>query len=64
LEALEVRARRLSHARRQVGEAAAAGDDRIELGEFFVAAVVAAVGDEIRSGPGPTTAFDRPLFMS
>ena len=38
------------HARRQIGEAAAAGDDVVELGEFFVAPVVAAFGDELARG--------------
>ena len=36
-----------SDARRQIGEAAAAGDDGVELGEFLVAAVVATFGDEL-----------------
>ena len=34
------------HPRRQVGEAATAGDDVVELGELLVAPMVAAIGDE------------------
>ena len=36
-----------SHARREIGEAAAAGDDVVELAEFLVAPVIAALGDEL-----------------
>jgi hypothetical protein len=36
-----------SDARRQIGEAAAAGDDGVKLGELLIAAVVAAFGDEL-----------------
>jgi hypothetical protein len=35
------------HARRQIGEAAPAGDDIVELAKFFVAPVVAAFGYEL-----------------
>ena len=36
-----------SHARREIGEAAAAGDDGVELAELLVAPVIAALGDEL-----------------
>ncbi len=36
-----------SHARRKIGEAAAAGDDGVELAEFLVAPVIAALGHEL-----------------
>jgi hypothetical protein len=35
------------HARRQIGEAATAGYDDVELAELLVAPVIAAVGDEL-----------------
>ena len=53
LNSTEIRAPRAhskpipSDARRQIGEAARASDDGVELGEFLVAPVVAAFGDEL-----------------
>ena len=37
----------LSDPRWQVGETAAVGDDRVELGQLLVATMVAAFGDEL-----------------
>jgi hypothetical protein len=39
----------LSDARREIGEAAAAGGDGVELGEFLVAAVIAALAMSLRA---------------